>query len=96
MSAHLDYVFCIQKSPFNGLFHLTILNNVSMDSRRLLMHDNPTFTTFQIQLSENEDMDPQYYPLQVAARFNNAEYKMYVYCVIATAEGEIKTLVIKL
>ena len=40
------------------------------------------------------DTEPHYYPMQVAARFNNAENIMYVYCVIATADGEIKTVVI--
>ena len=60
------------------------------------MHDTSTFTTYKISNGINKDMEPYIYPLQVAARFNNDEYIMYVYCVVATAEGEILTVIIKL
>ena len=60
------------------------------------MHDTSTFTTYKISNGINKDNEPYIYPLQVAARFNNDEYIMYVYCVIATAEGEILTVIIKL
>ena len=59
-------------------------------------HTSPNtspFTTYLIQ--HYFDAEPQYYPLQVAARLNKDENIMYVYCVIATEEGEIKTIVIK-
>ena len=59
-------------------------------------HTSPNtspFTTYLIQ--HYSDAEPQYYPLQVAARSNKEENIIYVYCVIATAEGEIKTIVIK-
>ena len=95
MSSYEDLIFCIQKSSYNGEFLLTKLNTNGMESRRLLSHHTSPFTSYKIYNYNNIDMEPQIYPLQVAARFNNVEDIMYVYCVIATSQAEIMTVIIK-